>query len=126
MNALNTCNVCDAEVKTPNEAGYCDEHLAEVRKPKGTTQHTPGPWKAVENYIYGNHTRDTAQRVAIVDRKEDTRLIAAAPEMLGELIKHRDWLRHIRQHITAPKNILLGFDQADKYISAAINKAEGR
>lgn len=35
IDPLNTCNICDLEIKTPNAAGYCDEHLKEIEtRPK--------------------------------------------------------------------------------------------
>ncbi len=29
MKALNSCNVCDQDIKTPNRLGYCDDCLSQ-------------------------------------------------------------------------------------------------
>lgn len=41
MNALDICNACDAEVKTPNKFGYCDQCLKEMRAANMTTNSKP-------------------------------------------------------------------------------------
>lgn len=71
-----------------------------------------------------------------IDKKlEETGTVVAAEvyqltdcvrTMLSELKRELDWLQHVKPQITAPVNVLMGFDQAIKYISAAISKQEGR
>lgn len=51
---------------------------------------------------------------------------AAAPEMLAELKKQLDWLKHIKPQIKAPDSVLMGFDQSIKYIGQLVAKAEGQ
>jgi len=54
---------------------------------------------------------------------EAAMLIALAPDMLAEIIKQRDWLRHIRPQITADESVFMGFDQSEKYLSMLIKMA---
>jgi len=99
-------------------------------------KHTPGPWfrniKPASKYNTVWADRNT--HVAHVERSGLTEeeiegninLIAAAPELLKELILTRDWLRHIRTRLDKiPYTVQLGFDQADKALSGVISKAEG-
>lgn len=53
----------------------------------------------------------------------NARLIAAAPLMVAECQKQLDWLKHIKPQITAPESVMMGFDQAIKYLTDAIAKA---
>ena len=63
---------------------------------------------------------------AMNEKDEDSaRLIAAAPDLLAECQREVEWLTHIRPHIQAPESIMLGMDQAIKYLNAAITKATG-
>ena len=44
MNALDTCNACDQEIKTPNAMGYCDDCLKGAKPMK--TQEKAGHIKS--------------------------------------------------------------------------------
>lgn len=109
-----------------------------------THKHTAGPWNLVQSafqntnggHIYYVNSADGSIRICSVDGYDESffstkanhanaRLIAAAPDMLSELIKQRDWLKHIRPQITMPESIAMGFDQSEKYLTAIINKATG-
>ena len=103
-----------------------------------TQKHTPGPWAydAREGRIFYNDAEGAAVFPTIAwmetDNTDPTQaasdgaLIAAAPDLLAEAHTQLRWLRHIRPQITAPDSVMLGFDQAEKALSAAIAKAEGR
>jgi hypothetical protein len=86
------------------------------------SQKTSGERRGIcEVYVTGENGRK-----ATGEDKDNSRLIAAAPELLEEVKNQRNWLRHIRPDIKTRESILLGFDQAEKYLSALIAKAEGR
>lgn len=55
-------------------------------------------------------------------------LVATSPELLCELRKQVDWLRHIRPLLAGKvrDTVITGLDQSIKYMSATIAKAEGR
>ena len=86
-----------------------------------TTQHTPGPWRTIEQVggrtvlvMTNRHTPDTSIASVIGDDKEpNARLIAAAPDLLAAL-------RQIRDQYTA-------LDEFDvrRIANEAIAKAEG-
>lgn len=59
------------------------------------------------------------------DAEVTAHLFASAPDLLHECEREVAWLQHIRHHIEAPESIRLGFDQAIKYLGAAIAKAKG-
>lgn len=91
--------------------------------------HTRGPWE-----LRGSRLVTDSNGVVIAEKisanypgtpEDNATLIAAAPELLHELKRELDWLVHIRPQVTAPDSVMLGFDQAIKYISNAIAKAEG-
>ena len=105
------------------------------------SEHTPGPWDVfgkksrfpgIESRIgslvvYGTSEDDMGVRG---DTQEEALanayLMAAAPDLLKQAKREVEWLQHVRPQIQAPEAVVLGFDQAIKYLSAAISKAEGR
>lgn len=112
-----------------------------------TAGHTPGPWRvhmadsdkthSGDIAVYGHSKTNMGRCIARVygegflsnivkERDANARLIAAAPELLEECKKNLWWLQHVRSQIQGPKNVMLGFDQAIKYLGIVIAKAEGR
>ena len=99
------------------------------------SKHTPGPWTIEAD---GSHIMIGASgngTIAVMrcplsgtdkTKQANARLIAAAPEMLAELVKQRDWLLHVKPQINAPESVMLGFDQSIKYLDALIAKARGK
>lgn len=94
-------------------------------------KHTPGPWlchpSPVDDSEYRVFNKD-GDYLTLNDEEHtaNARLIAAAPEMLEELKRQLDWLRHIQTRIDGiPESVMLGFQQADKNLSKIIAKAEG-
>jgi hypothetical protein len=79
-------------------------------------EHTPGPWKIIGRDVVAH--RDNAPNEFIcadVAKVADSRLVAAAPDMLIALHEAEGWL--------------LGWASAEKeleYIQAVIRKAEGK
>lgn len=99
--------------------------------------HTPAPWRI--GPVDDTRVVDAlGNEVAAIDgdyndpdtwplMEANARLISTAPELLIELKKQVDWLRHIRPQVTGkiPGTIVNGIDQSIKYMSAIIEKAEG-
>ena len=73
------------------------------------TTHTPGPWLADCGHLSNGKTR-----IGFINREEDTRLIAAAPDMLAAL---KDLVRASDGH----PDLLA----ARRYARSVIAKAEG-
>ncbi|MGL4296937.1 MAG: hypothetical protein ACRCTG_14590 [Aestuariivirga sp.] len=106
-----------------------------------TTKHTPGPWHvhgAPSTYQH-EQPRDIVSGHSLIatacmlnnmrgETLANARLIAAAPDMVSEIRKQIDWLKHARAELQgiARESLLLGFDQSIKYLSAVLAKAEGR
>lgn len=78
-------------------------------------KHTPGPWEAKLEGAWGWCVKAGKRYIAFRIHKEaDTRLIAAAPELLAAC-KQAEWQYE-----------QLGDSKAIKMLRAAIAKAEGR
>lgn len=75
MDALNTCNICDAEIKTPNSAGYCDD----CRKPSINWQEV-GP-ESVQAL------KDLTERIDLrkLNVKKDYHLLVAHAQAIAAL-----------------------------------------
>lgn len=100
------------------------------------SEYTQGGWNrnippaSKYNTIYaGRNTHICRLEVRGLPESEieaNCNLIVAAPDLLAECKKELEWLKHIKPQITAPESVMLGFEQAIKYLSVAINKAEGK
>lgn len=106
--------------------------------------HTPGPWfldghnlssvihcTVPKGHPDARHVCGDYEQIASAhgdNWQANARLIAAGPDMLAELRKQVDWLRHIRPQLTGKVSgsVITGLDQSIKYMTAAIAKAEGR
>ena len=87
--------------------------------------HTPGPWGLLQARTYINVKGASREQICQVhmQRPEDARLIAAAPELLAAL---RVYMAEFGQGLEA-HGIPFSASQAaaDEYARAAIAKAEG-
>lgn len=113
--------------------------------------HTPGPWRVEDGttVVWGHcnpdNTTSWGMGYPILDRyvsrstwakgrpseseqEANARLIAAAPDLLDEARKQVTWLRHLRTEAVGSLrgSLIDGIDQSIKYLSAAIDKAEGK
>ncbi len=105
-------------------------------------QHTQGPWAILPEecdrpYIRIRGNLGSRYKVANVitpvydgstereaeETRANARLIAAAPDLLIEVKKQLDWLRHVKPQVQGPSSVMMGFDQSIKYLAAAIAKA---
>ncbi len=98
------------------------------------TTHTPGPWRA-DHVGFGTVYGKGEQVVCLMkrahsteehhQREADTRLIAAAPDMLEALRDERDAIR-IWRKVVSNRDVLEGFAISESKILLAIAKAEGQ
>lgn len=65
-----------------------------------STKHTPGPWEAAANKVYGPSQvrvatcgQDNHKQTTVTEDDANARFIAAAPDLLEALIKIRDGLK---------------------------------
>lgn len=117
-----------------------------------TAGHTPGPWHTEDVTFYSPIAKDKEwveiwtrgpdggkQNIVALSgygeegfelktQKANARLIAAAPDMAGEIRKQIGWLKHARAECSGliRGSLLTGFDQSIKYLTAVLAKAEGR
>lgn len=103
------------------------------------SKHTPGPWEAVGGLVRtavrandrgGMSGGLLVAETALTDEERfaNARLISAAPDLLDEARKQVTWLRHLRTEAVGSLrgSLIDGIDQSIKYLSAAIDKAEGK
>ena len=57
-----------------------------------------------------------------IDLATYNRLCEENQRMRAEIEKEIGWLTHIRPQITAPEPVMYGFDQAIKYLRAALTE----
>lgn len=114
-----------AETAEPSALGHLGLSGAQWGAARGLAVaiHTKGPRALLEMYADDRHIQVSKRFPASPDPLRD-----AAPDMLSELRKQIDWLRHIRPQLTGkvPGSVINGLDQSVKYMTAAIAKAEGR
>ena len=93
-------------------------------------KHTPGPWvldgfDICADEGFNLHVIAQTSTPIVGDEKANAKLIAAAPDMLAEIEKQIEWLRHVMPQVTAPDSVMMGFEQSIKYLSAIAAKAKG-
>lgn len=81
------------------------------------SKHTIGPWHVFSVYAQHEVRTPTDTLVAVVDSREDARLISAAPELLGALQMAVEWIKEYRQGDNAVQTL--------RDANRAISKAQG-
>lgn len=103
------------------------------------SKYTDGPWMLDGPDEFGDYNvvspEGPSAVAAVVSNLRDpeqvaanARLVAASPEMAVEIRKQITWLRHLRSEAAGKLSgfLLSGIDQSIKYLSAVLDKAEGR